>query len=129
MNRIKSIDGLRAISILMVIIGHAGATISPNFHQNYFLSTMGYMGVLFFFVISGYLITKLMLIEQGKKGQISIKKFYVRRIIRIFPIFYVYILTVVLLKHFPSQTCIPAKRRSCSLVFISGTTNISWSLP
>ncbi len=100
MNRIKSIDGLRAISILMVIIGHAGATISPNFHQNYFLSTMGYMGVLFFFVISGYLITKLMLIEQGKKGQISIKKFYARRIIRIFPIFYVYILTVVLLKTF-----------------------------
>ena len=98
MNRIKSIDGLRAISIIMVLIAHAGHTAIEGFENLYFLSTLGNLGVLFFFVISGYLITKLLLIEQEKKGKISVRKFYARRVIRIFPIFYVYIFTLIAIK-------------------------------
>src|SRR5437868_1936649 len=102
MERIRSLDGLRAISILMVIFGHAGQTIP--YHIDHFLAykliTDATLGVRIFFVISGFLITKLLLIEKEKTGDISIRNFYARRVIRIFPVFYLYILVLLLLKWF-----------------------------
>lgn len=49
---------------------------------------MGGLGVYFFFVLSGFLITYLLLVEKEKVGRISIKKFYMRRILRIWPLYY-----------------------------------------
>src|SRR2546423_1092730 len=84
MERIRSLDGLRAISILMVIFGHAGQTIP--YHIDHFLAykliTDATLGVRIFFVISGFLITKLLLIEKEKTGDIRIRNFYERREIR-----------------------------------------------
>lgn len=101
-NRIRSIDGIRAVSIIMVVLAHASHSI-PSCITNKILFkyvSNSALGVSFFFVISGYLITKLLLAEKEKKGSISIKNFYFRRIFRIFPIFYLYIITVVLIKIF-----------------------------
>lgn len=57
----------------------------------------GTTGVISFFVISGYLITTLLLREEEKRGSISLGKFYARRFLRIFPPFYVYLLLTGLL--------------------------------
>ncbi|QDK79676.1 acyltransferase [Spirosoma sp. KCTC 42546] len=102
MNRIKSLDGLRAISIIMVLLVHSKPTmpvaLADSFLFKYLISSG--LGVKIFFVISGYLITKLLIQEREKTGDINIKNFYIRRSLRIFPIFYAYIVTIVLLQHF-----------------------------
>ena len=51
----------------------------------------GYLGVLIFFVISGYLITYLLRRERERTGRISLRQFYYRRVLRIFPAFYTYL--------------------------------------
>jgi peptidoglycan/LPS O-acetylase OafA/YrhL len=88
--RIFSLDGLRALSIGAVVIGHTADT--NKFPVNVRgLEHFGNLGVKVFFVISGYLITTLLLKEQASHGQISLTKFYLRRTIRIFPAFYAYV--------------------------------------
>ncbi|GAC1394979.1 MAG: acyltransferase [Thermoanaerobaculia bacterium] len=88
--RIPSLDGLRAISILSVIVAHLAETnrFPLSIHG---LEHLGNLGVKVFFVISGFLITTLLLKERAASGQISLTKFYRRRVIRIFPAFYAYI--------------------------------------
>jgi len=69
------LDGLRAISILIVLVSHTGyGTIVP-----------GGLGVTIFFFLSGYLITTLLMEESDRTGQINIGKFYLRRAFRLFP--------------------------------------------
>ncbi|MCJ8319087.1 MAG: acyltransferase [Colwellia sp.] len=70
----REIDGLRAIAVLPVILFHAG----------YFGFSGGYIGVDIFFVISGYLITTI-IIDELAQGNFSIKNFYERRAKRILP--------------------------------------------
>jgi peptidoglycan/LPS O-acetylase OafA/YrhL len=99
--RIKSLDGIRGVSILMVLLAHGSTSLPKSITNNFVYSILanGHTGVMIFFVISGYLITKLLLIEKEKKGEISIKDFYVRRFFRIFPVFYLYIGIVIILKN------------------------------
>lgn len=75
-----TIDGLRAISVILVITFHAA---EPAFQ-----GINGYLGVTIFFVISGFLITTLLLREEENTGRINIRNFYIRRIFRIFPLYY-----------------------------------------
>jgi len=86
-NRIPSLDGLRALSILLVIIGH----------MHFAFLRLSIFGVHIFFVISGYLITTLLQTERRQNGSISIRAFYGRRCFRILPAAYVYILVIALL--------------------------------
>jgi peptidoglycan/LPS O-acetylase OafA/YrhL len=74
---IPSLDGLRALSIAIVFVSHAG-----------FASVPGGLGVSIFFVISGYLITTLLCVEWDRSGAISLRGFYLRRAFRILPLFY-----------------------------------------
>ena len=99
MPRIHSLDGLRAVSILLVLIGHIAGTVnSPAWLLP--LHNLGNLGVKVFFVISGFLITYLLLEELGQSGKISFRGFYLRRTFRIFPAFYFYILCVVIANQF-----------------------------
>ncbi|MFT3774631.1 MAG: acyltransferase [Minicystis sp.] len=87
--RIRSLDGLRAISVTMVIIAHLAG------HQGIFARfDLGNLGVRVFFVLSGFLITTLLLREHVKTGRVSLSSFYLRRTLRIFPPFYALILAV-----------------------------------
>jgi peptidoglycan/LPS O-acetylase OafA/YrhL len=84
-----SLDGLRAISIMAVVWVHA--TLASSYYSR--ISTMpilgmGAFGVDIFFVISGFLITTLLLREKEKNGKISLREFYVRRTLRIWPLYY-----------------------------------------
>jgi hypothetical protein len=96
-DRIPSLDGLRAISIGLVLFGHLLGTsgfflpLEANKHL-----ALGELGVRVFFVISGFLITNLLLTELAAAGRIHIGRFYLRRTFRIFPPYYVFILVLAL---------------------------------
>jgi peptidoglycan/LPS O-acetylase OafA/YrhL len=76
--QIPSLDGIRAASFMVVFLGHAGlGGIVP-----------GYFGLTLFFFLSGYLITTLMRIEFDRTGTVRLRQFYLRRVLRIFPPFY-----------------------------------------
>jgi peptidoglycan/LPS O-acetylase OafA/YrhL len=84
-----ALDGLRAISIFLVLILHTNSALwSP---------VNGGMGVFAFFVISGYLITTLALREEARRGAVSLRAFYIRRSCRIFPLYYLVLLVYVVL--------------------------------
>jgi peptidoglycan/LPS O-acetylase OafA/YrhL len=85
MHRIPSLDGLRALSILLVVIGHLAESRSTSKIGFDVAGAFANLGVNIFFVISGYLITKLLLQENRKTGTISLRQFYIRRAYRILP--------------------------------------------
>jgi peptidoglycan/LPS O-acetylase OafA/YrhL len=86
---IAAIDGLRAIAVLAVILFHAFPTAIPG----------GFIGVDIFFVISGYLITNIIVTQAGS-GIFSFKHFYARRIRRIFPALIIVLVSVYALGWF-----------------------------
>ncbi len=82
---VPSLDGLRAVSILVVLFAHfVSSTVFP-----------GGVGVYVFFVISGFLITRLMFAEANKTGSVSLPSFYARRILRLYPVIIVYAAVVI----------------------------------
>jgi peptidoglycan/LPS O-acetylase OafA/YrhL len=84
---IPSLDGIRACSVIVVFAAHAGLRgIIP-----------GDFGVTVFFFLSGYLITTLLRMEHEQTGAISFRAFYLRRVLRIFPPFYLVLIAATLL--------------------------------
>ena len=91
--RIPSLDGLRAVSIVFVLSAHATGTLHYPFHY----ALDGGLGVRIFFVISGFIITHLMLDEEHQTGSVSLRQFYRRRALRILPPFWCYLATIAIL--------------------------------
>ena len=91
--RLPGLDGLRAVSILLVIGAHAQMTTTTPAGLAPWLPFIGnsFVGVNTFFVISGFLITRLLRREHEATGRISLRAFYLRRVTRIFPAFYAYL--------------------------------------
>lgn len=92
---IKSLDGVRAIAILLVMAFHFG------------IIRFGWLGVQLFFVLSGYLISGILLKEKNQVVPLGqrLKQFWIRRSLRIFPVYYLYLLfflLIYLLTDFPS---------------------------
>jgi peptidoglycan/LPS O-acetylase OafA/YrhL len=92
---LPNLNGLRFIAALFVFISHVEA-VKNNFNiSNHslapFFDTIGKLGVVLFFVLSGLLITYLLLNEEKQEQTISIKKFYTRRILRIWPLYFLII--------------------------------------
>lgn len=116
------IDGLRTIAVLSVIIYHAEFMI-----ERQILLPGGFLGVDVFFVISGFLITSLMMNEINKTGTISISRFYERRARRLLPALMVVMLTSLpfaWLYLLPEQIIDYAKSLASSLLFGS---NFYWN--
>lgn len=89
---IPSLDGLRAVSIGLVLLAHAAATAgAPSWLDRPEIVSLGNVGVRFFFVISGFLITTLLLRDIERYGQVRLKLFYLRRALRILPAFLCYV--------------------------------------
>lgn len=72
---IPALDGLRTLAVVAVVLYHLNLTWAQG----------GLLGVTIFFVLSGYLITRLLLNEIAKTGRIDLKSFWIRRIRRLFP--------------------------------------------
>lgn len=85
-------NGLRFFGALLIIIHHIEQFKSifrfKNYSGNSLIEAAGSLGVTFFFVLSGFLITYLMLAEKANRGSIAIKRFYLRRMLRIWPLYY-----------------------------------------
>jgi peptidoglycan/LPS O-acetylase OafA/YrhL len=92
-NKLPSLDGWRALSIALVLFAH---DINSDGFPKQLIPIVDYfgagrLGVQFFFVISGFLITWLLIREHEKTNAVNLKSFYVRRILRIFPVCYIYL--------------------------------------
>ena len=82
---LPALDGLRALAVIVVLLYHANLAWIPG----------GFLGVEMFFVISGYLITSLLLAEWQQQGQVDLKAFWLRRARRLFPALLLLLLVVV----------------------------------
>jgi peptidoglycan/LPS O-acetylase OafA/YrhL len=85
LSRAPALTGIRAVAIGLVILVHTNVSVAEG----------GWIGVDVFFVLSGFLITALLLNEHDANGQFSIPKFYVRRIFRLVPAYWAFILILV----------------------------------
>lgn len=92
----KNLNGLRFIAALMVIIHHVEQIKFyfgiDNFRHIPFIHMIGKQGVNLFFVLSGFLITFLLLSEESLTKRISIKSFYIRRVLRIWPLYFLIVI-------------------------------------
>ena len=106
------IDGLRAVAVLSVVVFHAFPSMLPG----------GFVGVDVFFVISGYIITRLLAAEWQSRGDIDIAAFYARRVRRIFPALILVVVatvaaSVVLLRDIAEAREV-ARSAAAALVFV-----------
>jgi len=91
---LKGLNGLRAIAAISVVVAHIhfrGSQFKGIWPQG-----LGSYSVTIFFTLSGFLITYLLLTEK-KKAEISIRNFYIRRILRIWPLYFAYLLVAIIL--------------------------------
>jgi Predicted acyltransferases len=100
------LNGIRFIAALFVILRHAEQHREemnlPNLLDWRFLEAAGGLGVSIFFVLSGFLITYLLLAEKEQIGTIAIRKFYMRRVLRIWPLYYlILVLSFFVLPYIP----------------------------
>ena len=112
-NRIAHIDAWRFIAVMMVIVGHTiffsnYSYIVENFKFLIVLSEVGYIGVLIFFCISGFVICRGLIEEQSRRSKVSLFAFYKRRIFRILPPLYLFLIIIFFLHNAEIiQTTIP----------------------
>jgi peptidoglycan/LPS O-acetylase OafA/YrhL len=97
----ETFDALRFFAFLKVFLLHIPIVAFPWFN---FIRAGGGIGVQFFFVLSGFLITYIICEEKQQTGSLNLKNFFVRRILRIWPLYYLMVfiayLTPYILKHF-----------------------------
>jgi peptidoglycan/LPS O-acetylase OafA/YrhL len=91
-----NLNGVRFIAAFSVLIHHTEQIKFlmglDNIYAHYFIKNLGKLGVGLFFVLSGFLITFLLLSEKNRRGDISTKDFYIRRILRIWPLYFIIVI-------------------------------------
>ena len=97
--RLEALDGLRGLAILLVVLHNSGtvngALSSIALKIGAFLVAPGWVGVQLFFALSGFLITRLLL--QSKQAKGYFRRFYMRRVLRIFPLYYLALVVVLVI--------------------------------
>jgi peptidoglycan/LPS O-acetylase OafA/YrhL len=83
--RFLALDGLRGVAVLLVLLSHGS---QHGLVPKTFILNSGWLGVVIFFALSGFLITHLLLEERTRTGQISLANFYMRRSLRIWPLYF-----------------------------------------
>jgi|SRR5579859_113467 len=116
--RIRQIDALRAVAVLLVLGCHM--TWSP------FLAWFGWTGVDLFFVLSGFLISGLLFQEYKHTGAIQVKRFMMRRALKIYPAYYV-LLALTIGWYASAGTPIPWSRTWPDLIFVQNYTQGTWA--
>lgn len=89
---LPGLNGIRAIAALVVVFSHVNLNLNSFGLKKYSTSDLAGFGVTIFFTLSGFLITYLLLKEKEQFKTINIKKFYIRRILRIWPLYFLFIL-------------------------------------
>lgn len=100
--RIRELDGWRAASVILVMAHHILGSQHPHLTSGsaaltHLVLYFGQLGVKIFIVISGFVISRLLIAEEARQGSVSLRGFYFRRIFRILPPFHIYLGTLSLL--------------------------------
>jgi peptidoglycan/LPS O-acetylase OafA/YrhL len=111
--RVPGLDGVRGIAILLVLVSHGLGFLGA-----------GIAGVLLFFVLSGFLITSLLLREHRHTGGISLSQFYLRRAVRLLPALVAFLAVLFLVSLFPWSGTSPAEVARGGVYAITYTTNL-----
>jgi peptidoglycan/LPS O-acetylase OafA/YrhL len=127
LKRIPSLDGFRAISILLILFCHS--RLSAGFPGAFAdVARQAEVGVTIFFVISGFLITNLLLVEESKNGSISIGSFYLRRVFRILPVYFLYTVFILLWRNMEDVSVSPSNLLHVSTFTVNFDKNKDWFL-
>lgn len=94
---IKSLDGWRAIAVILVIFSHMKEVLFIDGSLLFKISAWGLNGVDLFFAISGYLISKNLISELKISNTINLKKFYLKRVFRLMPVLWINLLVLYIL--------------------------------
>ena len=113
---VPELDGLRGIAIIVVLIHHQLTT---------FYLEGGFLGVDLFFVLSGFLITGLLLNEFEHTGSISIRKFYMRRVLRLGPALALYLIACVTVAYYSHQISL---QRQLKLIAYALLYSTNWRM-
>lgn len=105
------LDSVRGLALLLVILFHYGTL------------SFGWMGVELFFVLSGFLISSILLSTKDRPLSKYLGRFYIRRVLRIFPVYFCYILIMALAYYFSGQ---PREFSSAAIGLVTFTYNLSW---
>lgn len=99
--RHPGLDGIRGIAILIVVLRHAAGQLverlPPAIEWHFYVFANGNLGVTIFFVLSGYLITLVLAREADSPLEVILKNFYFKRVLRIFPAFFFYLVVILAL--------------------------------
>lgn len=129
--KLPGLDGLRAFAVVLVVLGHYAPR--PVADQQGLQDWVAALGVDIFFVVSGFLITHLLLREEESLGSFNLPLFYARRAVRILPALFVYLSVLVVLR-LVGLTSTPFADVFAGLLFVRnlvGTSNETghlWSL-
>jgi len=93
--RFAELDGLRIVAAMVVLMSHLVETPANNYFGPFAVLFDGGVAVLIFFVLSGFVITRLLTSELDRTGSIALGQFYLRRALRIWPVSYAYILVAI----------------------------------
>ncbi len=128
--RIIQLDFARGIAICMVMTFHYGAgwTGTPFLHvAGYIFDHVGWMGVDLFFVLSGFLVGGLLVRELINTGNLRVRRFLARRVLKIWPAYYFYILFEIVIRRHPLGTFI--WQNILNIQNYAGTSlTLTWSL-
>jgi len=126
--RYNNLEGLRGIAALAVVAGHIERH-KPDFGFKQlpipFLSSLGSVAVTVFFVLSGFVITDMLLKEISRSNTIHIRHFYARRVLRIFPLYFLVLLLCCILY----ADSISAKGILLSVFFLPNVAFLEYLLP
>jgi peptidoglycan/LPS O-acetylase OafA/YrhL len=116
--RLPGLDGLRALAAMAVFVDHVEQTQEwvglEHFDGNQ-MTSLGRQGVEVFFVLSGFVITRLLLREQDHTGTVSLRRFYARRTLRIWPLYYAVVLLLWVVLPWAVQLAPPQMRALCEV--------------
>ncbi len=117
--RIKGLDILRGIAILLVLIRHGEL-------ENSILYTFGWLGVDLFFVLSGVLVSGLLFKEYTNSGKFNISRFLIRRGFKIYPSYYIFIFSALFLDIYLNDATFHLKEILPEVFFIQNYTDGIW---
>jgi peptidoglycan/LPS O-acetylase OafA/YrhL len=122
--RNKRLDVLRCIAVILVMLHHAGIW--------FVFTRFGWVGVDLFFVLSGFLISGLLFSEFKRRGSVDFKRFFIRRGLKIYPAFYVFLFLTTIVSYFVLRTGSPPARYLHEVLFVQnyehGTWDHTWTL-
>lgn len=134
LGHLKQLDGWRGLSIIFVLIGHTCYLPDAVPAPLHMLRELGELGVTWFFILSGFLITSLLCNEETATGGISLKSFYLRRTFRIMPAYYVMVAITATLALAGLVTDVPWHTFVVCIFYLKdfagrgGTVGHTWSL-